>query len=174
MKRVIIDMDNVMAEVNPQYKAFMKSQKNIDLDLKELAEKQEAGTVENYDVLHSFLTLPHFFGGMPIMANAQEVIREVNEKYEVFIVSAAMEYPNSLIEKLDWLAKNFPFIQTKQICFTGSKKFVCGDYMIDDKISNLKHFPGVKLLFDHPNNRKIIDPLYHRVRGWNEVAKVLL
>lgn len=174
MERVIIDMDNVMADVNPQYKVFHNKVYGTDLDLDLLREQQKTGTVPDYSILHALLEKPGFFRTMTVIKDAQEVIKEINDRYEVFIVSSAMEYPQSLNEKLDWLAEHFPFLTHKQIVFCGSKVFVHGDHMIDDKTSNLKAFPGQKLLFSTPNNFRINDPLYQRVDTWQDVAKILL
>jgi 5'(3')-deoxyribonucleotidase len=43
----------------------------------------------------------------------------LNNKYELYIVSAGMEFPNSLREKYDWLAEAFPFISWEQIVLCG-------------------------------------------------------
>ena len=174
MQRIILDMDNVMAEINPQYVTYFKKTYGEDLVLEELIAHQKNGTFPDYSRLHKLLEIPGFFRNLPVMADATEVVKNLNEKYELFIVSAAMEYPQALNEKLDWLEEHFPFIQSKQIAFTGSKKFVCGDIMIDDKVSNLNHFTGKKLLFTHPNNLKYIDSQYIRVNNWKEVANILL
>ncbi len=174
MERIILDMDNVIAEINPQYVVYFKQVYGEELKLEELVEHQKNGTFPDYSMLHRLLELPKFFRTLPVMKDAKEVVKELNEKYELFIVSAAMEYPLALNEKLDWLEEHFPFIQTKQIAFTGSKKFVCGDIMIDDKVSNLDHFNGRKILFTHPNNLKYTSPQYTRANNWHEIAKILL
>ncbi|MFT4204715.1 MAG: 5'(3')-deoxyribonucleotidase [Chitinophagaceae bacterium] len=174
MERIILDMDNVMAEINPQYIVYFKQVYGEELTLDALVEHQKKGTFPDYSRLHRLLEIPRFFRTLPVMADAQEVVQKLNDKYEIFIVSAAMEYPQALNEKLDWLAEYFPFIQTRQIAFTGSKKFVYGDVMIDDKVSNLNHFNGRKILFTHPNNLKYTDPQYTRADNWKEVEKILL
>ena len=52
---------------------------------------------------------PGFFRNLPVMPDSIEVLGELNKVYEVFIVSAATEFPNSLKDKLDWLLQHFPF-----------------------------------------------------------------
>ncbi len=168
-----MDMDNVMAEINPQYVVYFKQVYGKELTLEALAEHQINGTFPDYTLLHRLLELPRFFRTLPVMAHAQEVVKDLNDRYEVFVVSAAMEYPLALNEKLDWLSEHFPFIKNRQIAFTGSKKFVCGDIMIDDKVSNLDHFNGRKILFSHPNNLRYNDLKYIRANNWKDVAKIL-
>jgi 5'-nucleotidase len=109
---------------------------------------------------------------MSVNENAQEVMKQLNEKFEVFIVSSAMEFPNSLTEKLEWLNEHFPFLHWKQFVFCGRKSVVHGDYMIDDLPHNLETFNGDKLLFSAPHNLQFNH--FKRVNGWNEVRTLLL
>jgi len=80
------------------------------------------------------------------MKDSVEVIEQLNKKYKIFIVSAAMEFPESLKDKLDWLNENFPFLVWQQFVFCGSKSIVHGDYMIDDLVRNFAGFNGKKYL----------------------------
>ena len=109
---------------------------------------------------------------MQVNAHSQEVMDALNKKYEVFIVSSAMEFPNSLPEKLEWLNEHFPFLHWKQFVFCGRKSVVHGDYMIDDLPHNLETFNGEKLLFTAPHNMQFNH--FTRVTGWKEVGAYLL
>jgi 5'(3')-deoxyribonucleotidase len=109
---------------------------------------------------------------MEVNPHSQEVMKELNEKYEVFIVSSAMEFPNSLPEKLEWLNEHFPFLHWKQFVFCGRKSVVHGHYMIDDLPHNLETFNGEKLLFTAPHNMQFNH--FKRVTGWKEVGELLL
>ena len=128
-----------------------------------------------YDVYvanNDFLWEPGFFEDIPVKPNAVEVIQALMGKYEVFIVSAATEFPNSMKEKLNWMAKHFPFIGWQHIVFCGHKHMILADYLIDDHEKNLKTFTGTPLLFTAPHNLHITD--YERVNSWLEVKARLL
>lgn len=124
------------------------------------------------ELIREFLYRPGFFRTVPLMEDSQQVVKALNEHHEVFIVSAAMEFPQSLIEKYQWLEEFFPFLSWRQIAFCGSKALVNGDYMIDDHLKNLDYFNGEKLLFTSPHNALI--EKYTRVSNWKEVAALLL
>lgn len=109
---------------------------------------------------------------MKVKPGSQEVVRKLCEKYEVFIVSAAIEFPNSLSEKIEWLAEHFSFINWKFIVFCGHKYMIQADYLIDDHEKNLKDFTGTPLLFSAFHNKKLEE--YTRLNDWSEVAKLLL
>ncbi len=115
---------------------------------------------------------PGFFRDLPLMKDCAEVVEQLNKRYKVFIVSAAMEFPNSLRDKLDWLNENFPFLAWQQFVFCGSKSIVHGDYMIDDLVRNFTGFNGKKYLFSGPHNSEITG--YDRLNSWKEAAEVFL
>jgi 5'(3')-deoxyribonucleotidase len=106
------------------------------------------------------------------MKDSQQVLAEMNKKYEVFIVSSALEFPQSLPEKYAWLQEHFPFIGWQQIVFCGSKVVIKGDFMIDDYPKNLDYFTGEKLLYTAPHNQLLEG--YRRVDNWQELATVFL
>ncbi len=108
-----------------------------------------------------------FFRDLAVMQEAVEVMRELYENYEVYIVSTAAEFKHSYKDKWEWLEEHFPFIHFSRIVFCGNKSIVHGDYMIDDKVSNLESFNGEGLLFDALDNHYNTD--YHRVHNWVEI-----
>ena len=172
MKRLIIDMDNVMADVSTQFQRWYTEATGIVIDPQTLIGKPEPEAFPDRDLFWSFIFTPGFFRSVPLMKDSQEVIAELNKKYEVFIVSSALEFPQSLNEKFGWLGEHFPFISWKQIVFCGSKNVIKGDYMIDDYPKNLDYFDGEKLLYTAPHNQLLEG--YNRVNNWQEIAAIFL
>ena len=110
---------------------------------------------------------------MPIQGSIETVCK-LNDVYDVYIVSSAMQFPLSLTEKINWLTKYFPFLSWKQIVFCGTKDIVYGDIMIDDHFKNLDPFKGQTILFTQPHN--INKPIgnHTRVNNWAEIEAILL
>jgi 5'(3')-deoxyribonucleotidase len=171
-KRLIIDMDHVMADITAQYIKWYKDATGVEVGRHALAGKPEAAAFPQPERIVNFLHTPGFFRSVGVIPGSREVIEALNRSFDVFIVSAAMEFPQSLFEKYEWLQENFPFIGWQQIAFCGSKKPIAGDYMIDDHLKNLDNFNGNKLLFTAPHNINITG--YTRVNDWEEVKKLLL
>ncbi len=169
---IAVDMDGVLADVYAQFIAMHQSETGDLLPLDTLNGKTES---EAFPHLLKHVNSPGFFSTAPLIYGCQAILERLNEVYDLFIVSAAMEFPNSLKEKYDWLAEHFPFIHWKQIVLCGSKSLICTDIMIDDHFKNLDVFSGQKtLLFTQPHNANT-DPGKHlRVQNWEEVAQVLL
>ncbi|RFM35717.1 5' nucleotidase, NT5C type [Chitinophaga silvisoli] len=173
MARIAIDMDGVMADTSQQYINWYANRYGQTIDINSLVGLPETeGFPAGKDVIRSFLYEPGFFRTKPVIKDCQEVVKALFDKHDVFIVSAAMEFPQSLVEKLDWLKEHFPFIGWERIVFCGSKTIVHADYMIDDHVKNLQSFKGEPLMFTAPHNVNISG--YKRVNSWEEVGQILL
>ena len=173
MRRLIVDMDDVMADATGQFINYYEKEFGVRIDRAILNGKGEAeGFPDNHDRIAEFPFRQDFFRTMAVHENCREVMEQLNKKYEVFIVSAAMEFPQSLPEKLLWLNEHFPFLHWKQFVFCGSKTVVHGDYMIDDLVYNLEHFGGEKFIFTAPHNIHLNH--FSRLNSWTEVAERFL
>ena len=174
MKRIIIDMDEVIADPMGMMIDWYKKHYSAHINY----EKMLAGSwllgfpVEHQKMILDKIHSPGFFRHLPVIQDSVRVLKELNKRYEVFIVSAAMEFPNSLIEKHDWLMEHFPFITWKQIALCGDKRLVSGDFMIDDHVKNLKYFTGKPYMYTSAHNLEIKD--YDRINNWNEAAEIFL
>ncbi len=173
-KTLLIDMDHVIADISSQYIKYYKELTGIEMKASDLMGKPEDEAFPTPRLIKRFLNTPGFFRTAVVIQNSQQVVEELNDLFELYIVSAAMEFPQSLIEKYEWLNEYFPFINWSQIIFCGSKKHISGDYMIDDHIKNLNNFKGEKILFTAPHNININVQGYTRANGWLEVRQLLI
>jgi 5'(3')-deoxyribonucleotidase len=173
MKRLIIDMDDVIADATGQFINYYETEFGIRVPRESLNHQDEGhGFPAHHDVIQQFPYREKFFRTMTPNPGSQKVMQELNQKYDLFIVSAAMEFPQSLSEKLDWLKEYFPYLSWKQIVFCGSKTVVHGDYMIDDLHYNLQGFNGEKFIFSAPHNLHINN--FNRLNDWIEVGEKFL
>jgi 5'-nucleotidase len=174
MQRILIDMDEVIADPMGDMIAWYKKQYGQDVDYKKmLGGSWVRGFPEHHQpIIRERLESPGFFRHLPIVENSVEVLEKLNQKYELFIVSAAMEFPNSLKDKLEWLLENFPFLTWKQLTLCGDKRLVEGDYMIDDHDKNLRDFKGKAYLFTSAHNLDLTR--YDRINNWREAESIFL
>ena len=171
MQRIAIDMDDVMAET--ALHVINKINKLTGSNwTKESAGKSHPEFNTHYLPHREILFQKGFFRNIPVMTDAQQVIKNLQSKYEVFVVSAANEFPLSLTEKLGWLEEHFPFIGWQYTVFCGHKYMIKADYIIDDHPKNLINFEGKGLLFDAPHNQEVFG--YQRVHSWKEIEKILM
>lgn len=172
-QRIAIDMDEVIADTIDQFVDVYRKKHDFDIR-KELVDGKEIREILPPDLkptLSRYINERGFFRNIKVMPGSQEVVKQLTGKYDVYIVSAAMEFKNSLIDKYEWLADHFPFIPWTHIIFCGHK-IVNVDVIIDDRARNFTDFDGRKLLFSSPHNM-LVDG-YERVNNWEEVAEKLL
>ena len=171
MERIAVDMDGVIANTTEQFFLFDERDFGKRRTMEEIIGKPEGVA---FPKGRDYVRAKDFFRTAPVMEESQAVLSQLNDRYEIFVVSAATEFPQSLSEKYEWLGEHFPFITWQQIVFCGSKTIVEADIMIDDHFRNLDHFKGTTLLFSQPHNL-LRDPGRHkRVQSWNEIADLLL
>lgn len=172
-QRIAIDMDDVIADTIEKFVELYK--KNHDFDLRNLLtdgmEIREALPDRLKATLPRYINAKGFFRDIKVMKDSQDVVKALTGRYDVYIVSAAMEFKNSLIDKYDWLEDHFPFIPWTNIIFCGHK-IVKTDVIIDDRIRNFTDFQGRKLLYSSPHNMLLAG--HERVGSWNEIAQKLL
>jgi len=127
---------------------------------------------DRHETLESYLQTEDFFAVLNVMPDAQRVLRALQEKYEVFIATAAMEVPASFTAKYEWLARHFPFIQASHIVFCGDKSIIRADYLIDDNPRQLHRFSGEGILYSAHHNVNVTG--FRRVNNWLDVEKMFL
>lgn len=172
MQRIALDMDGVIADVYQQL---------FDLDEKDFGRRRTPEEVNGkpeaaiFPNIRKYLFEPGFFRTLQVIPGSQEVVRELYEKYDLYIVSAALEFPLSPAEKQEWLEEHFSFIPWQKIVFCGSKQIVQADIMIDDHFKNLDHFHGsTGILFSQPHNLLRDAGRNKRVHNWHDIAGLLL
>jgi 5'(3')-deoxyribonucleotidase len=165
-------MDDVLADATGQFIMYYEKEFGVKVNRSVLDGKDEGEGFPDSSKFREFAFRTDFFRTMKVNDNSQQVMEELNKKYELFIVSAAIEFPQSLPEKLEWLKEHFSFLNWKQIVFCGSKAVVHGDYMIDDLPHNLERFNGEKFIFTAPHNTHYHQ--FQRLNNWDEVGKRLL
>lgn len=168
-KTIAIDMDGVIADVEPQFLAYYEQVTGIRLTGKDIAGQSEHDAFNGK--AHQLVTMPGFFRTAPVMNGAVEAVKKIMHNFDVYIVSAAMEFPLSLQEKYDWLAEHFPFIGWRNIIFCGDKSVIKTDFLIDDHCKNLDFCHGTAIMFNAFHNINLHH--HQRVNNWDEVAEVL-
>ena len=170
MKTILVDMDGVLANTNQHFIDYEYKRSGNQILWENISGLLEEVAFPNFleDV-----NSKGFFRTVPVNEKAVEVLKYLNQKYNVLIVSSATEFPNSLTEKAEWLGDHFHFVSWKQMIFCGRKDFIIGDIMIDDHPKNLNLFAGQRILFSQPHNANAIVENATRVSGWNDILNIL-
>jgi len=173
-KRICIDMDETIADIGTKHLAWYNRDHGTSLSKADLTGKwfYDAVHPDHRERAQSYLHTEDFFADLPVIADSQRVIAALMEKYEVFIATAAMEFPTSFTAKYQWLQRHFPFIHPRNFVFCGDKSILNADYLIDDMPSHFPRFRGEGILFSAPHNHGVEG--YRRVDSWLDVEKIFL
>jgi 5'(3')-deoxyribonucleotidase len=174
MKRVAIDMDEVLADTLAEHIARYNRDHDEAVTKADLEGKWlwEIVSTDRHDRLEGYLRSEDFFENLEVMPHSQRVVKELAQRYEVFIASAAMEFPNSFGPKFRWLRRHFPFLPPTHFVFCGNKGILNVDYLIDDQPLHFRRFAGEGILFSAPHNLHVTG--YRRVDNWQQVEQLLL
>jgi 5'(3')-deoxyribonucleotidase/uncharacterized protein with PQ loop repeat len=166
--RIAIDMDEVMADALSEHLRRYNEAFGEGLAIEDV----RGGHIEDripssrHEAVEAMLDAS-FFADLAVIADCQDIVRELAARHDVLVVTAAMDVPASFDAKFRWLQRHFPFIPPNQIVFCGDKGLVDADYLIDDQARHFERFKGHPLLFSAPHN--IAERRYLRVNSWREV-----
>ena len=172
--RIAVDMDEVIADTLTKHLALYNAEFGESLTFDDLRGKklQDLVVEEHREKVESFLTAEDFFGDLGVVEGSQGVVAELTERYEIFVTTAAMEYPTSFAAKFRWLKEHFPFVPASNVVFCGDKSVIAADYLIDDNARHFACFRGEGILFTAPHN--VEENRYRRVSGWQDVREMFL
>ncbi|MEM1001110.1 MAG: 5'(3')-deoxyribonucleotidase [Bacteroidota bacterium] len=171
---IFVDMDDVLADTYGKHIEIYNREHQQDLSLAQISDGEVWQNVPemHQESIHKHVLTEGFFRGLSPIKDSQLVMEALCTKHEVYIATAASQFPVSLKEKSDWLDEYFPFISWHYRIYCGHKYMLNGDLLIDDRAYNLKDFQGEKFLFSSPHN--IQERRYTRVSSWMEIAERLL
>jgi len=174
MKRIAIDMDEVMADTMAHFLEKYNSRFGVGLTTEHFQGRHVFEVIEeaHKPAALDYFQQEAFFATIPVMPGSSEVIKALTERYEVFITTAAMDVPCSFTPKFDWLRRHFPFIPTSNIVFCGDKSIILADYLIDDNLRQLSKFRGEGILYTAPHN--VNESRFRRVKDWEDVRTLFL
>jgi 5'-nucleotidase len=171
MQRICVDMDEVMADTLAEHVRRYNQTFEEEITAHDLAGKGlwEITPQERQVQLRAFLDAEDFFEDLAIMSDAQQVLKDLSARFEIFIATQVMSVPNSLGPKYRWLQRHFSFIPPTHYVFCGDKSILRADYLIDDMPRNLLRFEGQGILYTAPHNQAATG--FVRVENWRQVAE---
>lgn len=167
-----IDMDQVLAKLNENWLEVIRLKEGEDVKIEEITDWHMAQFFKCGEKIFDHLDY-ELFRHLPVMENSQEVVKELCEAYEVYIVTSATFRPEIMVAKWEWLDEHFPFIPKDNVVMCGKKNIINTDILIDDAPHNLEGLKGsTPFLFDQPYNRS--ENRFIRVKDWEHIHNILL
>ena len=145
---------------------------------------------DRMDEFNEFLRNRNLYDYAPLLPNAIEVIKKLNEVYDIYILSSCVNFLDVdgsgryFADKYNFLRKTLPFIDPSHIILTSAKHLFVADIQIDDRINNFGPHVNLKILFPSYHNKEITDEELKEkgiIRagldwrdGWSKVEEILL
>jgi 5'(3')-deoxyribonucleotidase len=162
-----VDMDGVLADTQTHFIQYYEAETGVRIAPESMLGIPENESFPDKTAVQRYVRMDGFFRTLPLIPGSVQAVRTLMKDFDLYIVSAAMEFPQSLFEKKQWLEEHFPFVSWKNIVFCGDKHIIRTDYLIDDHLKNLDHFPGIPIMFTASHN---IHYTHHqRVNNWEEI-----
>lgn len=186
-KSIMIDMDEVIVVGNfSNY--LVEFLGNIDFNKLQSKYRQDLikGREDEFKKIYKYKNLYKNNDGSYIepLPNCVNIVKELNEKYDVYIVTTyiwkenVIDAASNLKNKFEYLQYWFPFINPNNFIFMTDKTKIKYDIGIDDRESNLKNCDN-KLLFTEFRNKNLTNEELEtkkiiRVNNWLDIGKELL
>lgn len=174
MKRILVDVDAVVADLMPVWLSLYNKDFNDKLEPKDIFKwsiheivKPECGT----DIF-GYLELPNLYDEVKPIDGAISGVHWLRQHaYDVrFVTSGVFE------SKIRWLGRHGlllgeNYLYSPDVVVTHDKSVINADIMIDDNIKNCQNFKGKSILFAQPWNDE--NSHFFRADNWADVIQYI-
>lgn len=171
--RLAVDMDEVIADSHGAQRRWLGDRFGYvwtDEDLRG-RNLDDLISPEHAEAMSTMLSNGTIYSEFEVIADSQEMLQNLSRHYEIYIATAAMEYPNSVAFKYQWLRKHFDFLEPLNFVFCGHKNIINADFLIDDNERHLKKFEGRGIVFSALHNTDLTG--YRRLDNWKMAQSLL-
>jgi 5'(3')-deoxyribonucleotidase len=102
-----------------------------------------------------------------------QALRNLQNKYSIYIATKPIYNDICINEKIDWLKVHLPFINQDNIIFCRDKSILSGDILVDDEPGHLLKFTGKRILFIQPYNTDYVKSFNYCAGNWKELEDLL-
>jgi len=174
-KKIGIDLDTTLNNLNDEWLDRYNLDYNDNLKQWDCWNVADCVKPECGKKIFNYLKEPNFFFKLSIRKNAVEVIDFLMEYFDIYIVTAYL--PETCLDKVNWVKKFIPKINSENIIFINNKSLLDLDFLIDDGPHNIQTFNPLKtaIIYDMPYNHFLDYDAFQtwdRVSNWNEIKQL--
>lgn len=163
MKKLLLDFDDVVCQsvFLDMANEFLGSNYVID-DFTNYYVDEEAIPKNRFEEFKEYMSNHNLYLNAKLMPHAKEVLERLNNVLDIYICSSCLSPFNLkdsgriFKDKYDFILKELPFLDPHKFIFTGAKNLVTADFIIDDRLDNLKNNTKIKILFPAHHNHNMV------------------
>ena len=166
---ILVDIDDTLNTFSPVFWNIYNETNNENLDYRTVDSWNLQDFAREDVDAYALLKHPGLFRDIPLKEYADEFMKNINEKYNVYIVTDSpsgtsncelknSKFSNPADDKRRWVRDHFPYFPQDNIIMCSHKWMIEGDILIDDKPATFEKYTelGKKIiLIDMPYNRYI-------------------
>lgn len=147
--KVILDVDDVLYQCNQSAINLLNKEENTNYTINDV--KNWGMINDPIDKRVKYFDDPVFIKNLPMFEGAQEFVRKLSKKAEIFVCTNVQ--PQCVSARYEALLRDFPEIDPNNILIGGRKDLLFADMMLDDAIHNLENARvDYPVLFQRPWN----------------------
>jgi 5'-nucleotidase len=137
---IAVDLDEVTADTVSKRLLRYRADYGVELSREDIRGKQirDAVPPERKKAVEVCLDEPGFSRDIPVMQDAQRVLKWLSARFDIFIATSAMDHPVSLYDRYLWLQEYLPFLTDRSYVFCGSKRILRADYLMPRAVESQK------------------------------------
>lgn len=153
--KIGVDVDDVLYSCNQHAIDLLSQERDLGgLSIHDINSWGAGSTASVLDERHEYFSSPDFVKNQPVIPGAEEFIKKLSEKGEVFFVTAVGG--TCMSERAKRLLKDFPEVPERNIIIGSRKDLVALDILLDDGAHNiLGSCARYPVLFRRPWNNNL-------------------
>lgn len=174
MKRILVDVDAVVADLLPAWLAMYNHEYDDTLSPEQITQWDMTSLVkpECGKKIYSYLTRDDLYELVDPIDGAISSIHWLRQReYDVRFLTSGVQPA-----KINWLGNHGlllseHFLFSPDVIIAHDKSLIKGDILIDDNLKNCESFVGKSILFAQPWNNVVSQ--FFRAEGWPDVIQYL-
>ena len=174
---ICVDIDNILNDLTPKTLALYNSRTGKNIQLTDLVSYNfiECLPEEEANAIISLFKEKKLWSSLSPRAGASNGLKTlIKQGHRIYLATATD--PVNFAWKVEWLKKNFSFINADNVIRIMDKSLLKTDIIIDDHLDNLVGNTAYRICLDYPWNRderKDFIHDIHRVHNWKEIVSTV-
>lgn len=174
---IVCDIDNICNNLTEKTLELYNSRSGKSVQMSDLTTYNFADCLpkEDADAIISLFKEKKLWNSLTPIAGASNGLKTlIKQGHRIYLATATD--PINFAWKVEWIKKNFSFINADNIIRIMDKSLLKADIIIDDHLDNLVGNTAYRICLDYPWNRDERKDFIHdicRVHNWKEIVSAV-